>query len=402
MSRLVRLADRRAVVAGDGFTLVRESGAPLPDGDVIIPAADWIARGEALGGRSGRTGVWLGPAEDPAILKDRLAGLALVAVEFPKFTDGRGYSIGALLRRRYGWTGELRAIGEVLRDQLFYLARAGFDAFALAPGRDAEAAARAFEDFSIAYQDASDGRTPALADRAAAAREAKIVRTRKLLARIASAHPDAAFASSLSAEDMVLTDLIARAGLPIRVFTLDTGRLHAETLGMIGEARARYGIEIEVMRPVAAEVEAHVAAHGAHAFYESLELRKACCFIRKVEPLNRALAGRSAWLTGQRRDQAVTRGALPEEETDTARGMAKFNPLADWSWEDVLAYAARFEVPLNPLHARGYPSIGCEPCTRAIRPGEDPRAGRWWWEQADKKECGLHEQPSAQSLESAA
>ncbi len=402
MTALIRFAERRAAVAEDGFTLVREPGAPLPEGDVIVPAADWIAHGDTLRARAGRTGVWLGPAEDPAILKDHLAGLALVAVDFPKFTDGRGYSIGALLRRRYGWTGELRAVGEVLRDQLFYLARAGFDAFALAPGRDAEAAARAFEDFSIAYQDASDSRTPALADRMAAAREAKIVRTRKLLARIAAAHPDAAFASSLSAEDMVLTDLIARTGLPIRIFTLDTGRLHAETLGMIGETKARYGIEIEVMRPVAAEIEAHVAAHGAHAFYESLELRKACCFIRKVEPLNRALAGRSAWLTGQRRDQAVTRGALPEEEIDTARGIAKFNPLADWSWEDVLAYAARFDVPLNPLHARGYPSIGCEPCTRAIRPGEDPRAGRWWWEQADKKECGLHEQPSAQSLESAA
>lgn len=170
---------------------------------------------------------------------------------------------------------------------------------------------------------------------------------------------------------------------------------------MIGETKTRYGIDIDVMKPVQAAVDAHVGAHGAYAFYESLELRKECCGIRKVEPLNRALAGRSAWITGQRRDQAVTRAHLPEQERDAERGMEKFNPLSDWSWEDILAYAARFDVPLNPLHARGYPSIGCEPCTRAIRPGEDPRAGRWWWEQADKKECGLHAANSS-SLESAA
>ncbi|MCC6918452.1 MAG: phosphoadenylyl-sulfate reductase [Alphaproteobacteria bacterium] len=271
------------------------------------------------------------------------------------------------------------------------MARAGFDSFAVPETRDAVATAEGLNDFSAFYQDAvADIALPAHRRRELAAREAKITRTLRQLKEIAARHPGAALATSLSAEDMVVTDLIARNELPIHIFTLDTGRLHEETVGMIGEIQNRYGLAIEVMKPVQASVDAHVGTHGAHAFYDSLELRKECCGIRKVEPLNRALTGRSAWLTGMRRDQAVTRGQLAEEERDTDRGMAKFNPIADWSWEDVLAYAARYDVPLNPLHARGYPSIGCEPCTRAVRPGEDPRAGRWWWEQRDSKECGLH------------
>jgi len=372
-----------------------------------VPLADWLNRRDDLKARTGRTGVWLAPADDTLTLKDQLDGLSLIAVQFPKFTDGRGYSHATLLRRRLGWTGELRAFGEVLRDQIFYMARTGFDAFVVPDGFKADTLTGGLNDFSVAYQDAVvDPAAPALANRASAVREAKIARTAHQLQKIAAKHADAAFATSLSAEDMVITDLISRHSLPIHIATLDTGRLHAETLGMIGEVKAKYGIDIEVMHPVAEAVKAHVTAHGDHAFYESLELRKECCGIRKVEPLNRVLAGRSAWLTGQRRDQAVTRTALPEAEYDAARGMAKYNPLADWSWDDVLAYAARFDVPLNPLHARGYPSIGCEPCTRAIRPGEDPRAGRWWWEQADAKECGLHVGPDGtltrSNLESAA
>ncbi len=408
MSEIIRIANKRIAVENDGWLLLNEAGADAwPEGDVIVPLADWLARLDTLKSRTGRTGVWLAPADDTLSLKDAFDGLALIAVQFPKFTDGRGYSHATLLRRRLGWTGELRAFGEVLRDQLFYMARTGFDAFVVPDGLKAEALTGGLNDFSVAYQDAVvDPAAPALANRAAAVREAKIARTTHQLQKIAAKHPDAVFATSLSAEDMVITDLIARHSLPIHITTLDTGRLHPETLGMIGEVKSKYGIDIEVMHPVAEAVEAHVATHGAFAFYESLELRKACCGIRKVEPLNRALSGRSAWLTGQRRDQAVTRVHLPEAEHDEARGMAKYNPLADWSWDDVLAYAARFDVPLNPLHARGYPSIGCEPCTRAIRPGEDPRAGRWWWEQADAKECGLHVGPDGTltrtNLESAA
>ncbi|MDQ6217187.1 phosphoadenylyl-sulfate reductase [Achromobacter insolitus] len=218
-------------------------------------------------------------------------------------------------------------------------------------------------------------------------------RWRELGARLADVqqrYPDAALASSLAAEDMLLTHAIYSAGLDLEVFTLDTGRLHAETLGVLDAVREHYGREITIYRPVATAVEQHVAAHGAYAFYESVELRRACCQIRKVEPLKRALAGRGAWITGQRRAQATTRGELPLEEDDKTFGLYKFNPLADWSEEDVWSVIRALGIPYNPLHDQGYPSIGCEPCTRAIRPGEDLRAGRWWWESSDSKECGLH------------
>jgi len=213
---------------------------------------------------------------------------------------------------------------------------------------------------------------------------------RDTLADIARRHPDAVLASSLAAEDMVLTHAIFQGGLPLSVFTLDTGRLHAETLAMLPRVEARYGRAVAVWRPDPQAVAAHVDAHGAHAFYESVELRKACCQIRKVEPLRRALAGRGAWLTGQRRGQAATRGELPEAEDDAVFGLRKYNPLAAWSEAEVWHLIRTLDIPYNPLHDQGYPSIGCDPCTRAIRPGEDVRAGRWWWEQANSKECGLH------------
>lgn len=218
-------------------------------------------------------------------------------------------------------------------------------------------------------------------------RESRLLAT---LRAIADEFPQAALASSLAAEDMVLTDAILRNGLPLAIFTLETGRLHPETLAMIERIADRYRYAVEVFRPDPAAVDAYVRDHGLNAFYESVELRKACCGIRKVDPLRRALAGRPAWITGQRRAQSTTRTALAEREADATHGLAKFNPLADWSEEDVWAYIRAHDVPYNALHDRGYPSIGCEPCTRAIRPGEDLRAGRWWWESSDSKECGLH------------
>jgi phosphoadenosine phosphosulfate reductase len=218
----------------------------------------------------------------------------------------------------------------------------------------------------------------------------RLAATRATLARIAAAHPDAVFASSLAAEDMVLTDLILTAGLPLGIFSLDTGRLHPETLAMLERVQERYGYAISLYRPAPASVAAYVSAHGADAFYDSVELRRACCHIRKVEPLGRALAGRSAWITGQRRAQSTTRAELAVEEHDSAHGMVKFNPLADWSEDDVWTYLRAHDVPYNALHDQGFPSIGCAPCTRAIGPGEDVRAGRWWWENPDSKECGLH------------
>ena len=215
------------------------------------------------------------------------------------------------------------------------------------------------------------------------------------LARAARDHAPAVFASSFGAEDMVVLDLIAKAALPIRVFTLDTGRLPQETHDLVDRARARYRIPIDVHVPRAEVVESFVRAHGTNAFYEGVELRQQCCAIRKSEPLRRALAGASCWITGLRRAQAVTRKDVAAIEFDEPHGLPKINPLVDWSEDDVWAYLRTHQVPWNALHDRGYPSIGCAPCTRAVAPGEDVRAGRWWWERPDQKECGLHRRPLA-------
>jgi phosphoadenosine phosphosulfate reductase len=208
----------------------------------------------------------------------------------------------------------------------------------------------------------------------------------------AAATPGAVLANSLSAEDMVLTDLIWRADLPIRIITLDTGMLPAESLALLAKANAHYGIKIEVFAPDAKAVTDFVAAQGsAYGFYDSLEARKACCALRKIVPLDRALVGATSWITGMRRDQAESRADVSERAFDQARGIDKFNPLAAWTWQDVLNYTATWEVPISALYQRGYVSIGCDPCTRALKPGEHPRMGRWWWEtDAAGKECGLH------------
>ena len=196
-------------------------------------------------------------------------------------------------------------------------------------------------------------------------------------------------ATSLGAEDMVITDLIARHRLPIPIGTLQTGMLHAETVALIARIEARYALPVEVYEPVAQSVIQFVARHGERAMYDSIDLRKGCCAMRKLEPLSRMLDQRSAWVTGMRRQQSNNRGAVAFSELDD-KGRTKFNPLADWSWADVWHYIAVNDVPYNPLHDEFFPSIGCAPCTRAIAVGEDFRAGRWWWEQEDAKECGLH------------
>ncbi len=213
------------------------------------------------------------------------------------------------------------------------------------------------------------------------------------LGRIAAEHAPATLASSLSVEDMVLTEAIAAARLPIEVFVLDTGRLHGDTLALIPVIERRYGIKVSVFRPRACDVEGYVAKHGANGFYRSVALRQECCALRKVEPLSRALAGKRAWITGQRRGQAEGRAELPEREFDSVHGIEKFNPLAAWSEQDVWDYIAARDVPYNALYDHGYHSIGCAPCTRPVLPGEEVRAGRWWWEAPQHKECGLHVAP---------
>lgn len=198
------------------------------------------------------------------------------------------------------------------------------------------------------------------------------------------------FTTSLGIEDQVVTDALAAALPGARLVTLDTGRLFDETLALIEATEKRYDIRIERYRPRPDAVENYAATYGLNGFYESVEARHACCGIRKVEPLGRALEGADIWLTGLRRGQSAARGQVPFAEWDDARGLLKISPIADWSLDQVKAAVDANDIPVNPLHARGYPSIGCAPCTRAVRPGEDERAGRWWWEQDQKRECGLH------------
>ena len=217
----------------------------------------------------------------------------------------------------------------------------------------------------------------------------------EVLADIKKKYAPASFANSFGAEDMVLTDLICKHAPNIEIFTLDTGRLPAETYNLMQETMARYGNIFTPYFPKHEAVETYVRGHGPNAFYDSVDLRKRCCHMRKVEPLQRALKDKKAWITGLRREQAPTRTDLAVSEWDSANGLPKFNPLIDWSNDDVWAYIRHFDVPYNKLHDQFYPSIGCAPCTRAISVGEDIRAGRWWWENPESKECGLHVKKTA-------
>jgi len=207
-------------------------------------------------------------------------------------------------------------------------------------------------------------------------------------------HPRIAFASSFGAEDVVIIDMLTNIRKDVTMFTLDTGRLNQETYDVIDKVRERYGIEIKIYFPDQTEVEDMVRKYGMNLFYKSVEYRKLCCEIRKVKPLKRALSNLDAWITGLRREQTDTRSNIMKVEIDSAHNnIIKINPLADWTWDMVWSYIKANNVPYNSLHDKGYPSIGCEPCTRAIKPGEPFRAGRWWWEENSHKECGLHFNP---------
>lgn len=206
--------------------------------------------------------------------------------------------------------------------------------------------------------------------------------------------PKLALSCSFGApEGLVLLDMMHRIDSDSRVFVLDTGRLPQATYDLIDRVRDRYAKRIEVVFPRADDVEALVRDRGLNLFYESVDARQSCCRVRKVEPLRRYLARTDldAWVTGLRREQNVTRGGTPKLEIDAANGgIIKVNPLADWTLDQVHAYVSEHGIPVNRLHAEGYPSVGCAPCSRAVEPGGDPRSGRWWWEQADTRECGLH------------
>ncbi len=199
-----------------------------------------------------------------------------------------------------------------------------------------------------------------------------------------------ALASSMGAEDQVLTEMIAKIDPKVRIFTLDTGRVFPETYELIEKTNARYKINIEVFFPERDQVEKMVAEKGINLFYESIENRRKCCHVRKIVPLKRALEGLDVWISGLRRSQSVTRTEIQMVEWDEGNHLIKINPLINWKEEEVWAYIKEKNIPYNTLHDRGFASIGCQPCTRAVSPGEDVRAGRWWWENPDHKECGLH------------
>lgn len=240
-------------------------------------------------------------------------------------------------------------------------------------------------------------KAPDLYARASAGYAEKLAATKSLLRQAATqgkAPGQVVQASSLGAEDVVITHLIGALALDIPVFVLETGALHHETLALLErtQARATARAPVQVYRPAVDSVVHFIRDHGQDAMYRSIALRKACCNIRKMEPLSRALAGKSGWITGLRREQSDARADVPAVDASEVqtRGLTKFNPLADWTWGDVWHYIAAEGVDYNPLHDRFFPSIGCAPCTRAISVGEDFRAGRWWWESEAAKECGLH------------
>lgn len=232
--------------------------------------------------------------------------------------------------------------------------------------------------------------TPTLTDDLVASVTAKRAAVITLLSKATSDFKQITFANSYGAEDMVLTDIIMKEKLNIEIFSLDTGRLPVETYTLMGEVESTYETKPVVFFPKHEAVEDYVRTKGMNAFYESIELRKACCFMRKVEPLKRALSNKDAWVTGMRAEQATTRATLPTQEFDEGNQLEKFNPLSDWTEKEVWAYINLHSVPYNKLHDEFYPSIGCAPCTRSVAMGEDVRAGRWWWEDPDNKECGLH------------
>ena len=224
---------------------------------------------------------------------------------------------------------------------------------------------------------------------------AKLAETQALLQRAAAEFTPVTQASSLGAEDVVITHLINSLQLDIPVFVLETGALHTETLALLERTQAHSRAPIQVFRPVAESVIQFVRHKGQDAIYKTMQLRKECCGIRKMEPLARALKGQRAWITGLRQEQSTARAEVPLLDTseEASKNLAKFNPLARWTWGDVWHYIATLQVDYNPLHDQFFPSIGCAPCTRAISLGEEFRAGRWWWEDEAAKECGLHVKP---------
>ena len=218
----------------------------------------------------------------------------------------------------------------------------------------------------------------------------KIQKLEKALEGVVGQYEQVSFSSSLSAEDMILSHIISKCEFPINVFSLDTGRLHEETYQLMNKVQEKYNNQLKIYFPEASDLESFINSSGPNAFYQSIDFRKICCRIRKVEPLKRALKNQQVWITGLRNQQSITRESVEDFSWDETFGIYKFNPLLSWTNDDVWQFVKENDVPYNELHDKGYPSIGCSPCTRAVVNGENERAGRWWWESPETKECGLH------------
>ncbi|HSA66811.1 MAG TPA: phosphoadenylyl-sulfate reductase [Methyloceanibacter sp.] len=358
-----------------------------------------LRTGDLVAG-SGDDDALLEPTADAAALAAAVADGGPIAIRFPTFGDGRGHSLAVLLRERHGFDGEIRAVGYLIPDLAPFLLRSGFDTAEITDANDVSTWKGALTSICHLYQPGF--RNPQLlrrdaAKRAAEALNARLAGIENLAERIAevrrSVEGRIAFSTSLGLDDQAILNAIAQSGADIDIFTLDTGRLFPEVLETVELSEIRYGLRIRLVTPEASEVEALVAHDGVFGFRHSVDNRKACCEVRKVRPLNRELKGAQGWITGIRREHSEVRSDVALATWDDERGLLKVNPIADWSTQELTAYIAENNVPVNPLHARGFISIGCQPCTRAVQPGEHPRAGRWWWEHEEKKECGLHLNP---------
>ena len=344
----------------------------------------------------------LEPDADKAALAAAVSGNAgPIAIRFPAFGDGRGISLAVLLRERHGFTGEIRAVGHLIPDLAQFLLRSGFDTAEIDDPEHASIWKASVSRIKHNYQRGYRNLLPLRRDASrteAESLDTRLERVKNLTDRIREMRRRIegriVFSTSLQLEDQAILHAIAESGAEIDIFTLDTGRLFPEVLETVELSEIRYGLRIRLVAPEAREVEELVARDGVYGFRHAIENRKACCEIRKVRPLNRELQGAQGWISGLRREHSDARAEVPLAAWDEERGLIKINPVADWSTHDLTAFIAANNVPVNPLHARGFVSIGCAPCTRAVQPGEHPRAGRWWWENEEKKECGLHLNPN--------
>ncbi|MBK5197732.1 MAG: phosphoadenylyl-sulfate reductase [Methyloceanibacter sp.] len=344
--------------------------------------------------------VLLEPTADAAQLATASSADGVVGIRFPTFGDGRGHSLAVLLRERHGFKGEIRAIGYLIPDLAPFLLRSGFDTAEITDANDVETWKGALTRIKHIYQPGFRNPQPLRRNasrKAAEELDERLSETKDLAARITALRESiegrTVFSTSLGLEDQAILHAIAASGADIDIFTLDTGRLFQEVLETVELSELRYGLRIRLVAPDANEVQQLVANDGVFGFRNSVENRKTCCEVRKVRPLNRELKGAQGWIAGIRREHSDERASVPLAAWDEAHGLIKINPVADWSTQELTAYITANNIPVNPLHARGFISIGCAPCTRAVQPGENPRAGRWWWENEEKKECGLHLNP---------